>query len=317
MSEREESEFADAGVSGELLPPDLDEGMQAVLAGAESRLPSPFRIAPSFHADRVDEPTARVDEPRAARPTRPRRSRLAQAATVAAAAVLAGGAVVAFNAHRLAAGLIAEQADETKALAKTIDALKARLRAIEGAKPHDELVELRRSVGEIRSNVAASRDLSGALAELAQRVDKLDREENAKADKLNASVEREAIAQTAGLATRIDKLEKTVASAGPAPVPANPPSPPQKHAVSSSRLGPDVSMETTGSIDSPRPILRGYIVLGARDDVALVEGRYGDRAVRRGDFLPGAGRVEEITRANGSWIVLTERGQIVPADRLY
>jgi hypothetical protein len=309
MSEREESEFTEAGVNGELLPPGHGAPMEAGPATAESRLPTPFRIAPEFRTERVDEPPAE-------RPTRPRRSWLGWAATVAASAVLAGGAVVAFNAHRIAAGLIAEQADETKALGKTIDALNTRLRVIESAKSHDELVELRRSISEIRSNVAASRDLSGALAELSQHVDKLDREENAKADNLNVNVERETSVQTAGLAARIGKLEKAVASAA-APAPPNPPSPPQKRSLSPPKLGPDVSMETTGSIDRPRPILRGYIVLGARDDVALVEGRYGDRAVRRGDFLPGAGRVEGITRANGSWIVLTERGQIVPADGLY
>jgi hypothetical protein len=310
MSEREEFEVTEAGVNGELLPPDPDERTQAVPASTESRLPSPFRSAPERRSERVDERAP-------SRPAPPRRSRLASVAIVAAAAVLAGGAFVAFNAHRVAAGLIAEQADETKALVKSVDALNARLSVIESVKSHDELVELRRSIGQVQSNVEASRGLSGALAELSQRVDKLDRQENAKADKLNASVERETSAQTAGLAARIDKLEKVVASAAPAPAPANPPAPPQKPSLPAPKLGPNVSMETTGSIERPRPILRGYIVLGARDDVALVEGRYGDRAVRRGDFLPGAGRVEGITRADGSWIVLTERGQILPAYEPY
>ena len=253
----------------------------------------------------------------ARRPTPSGRSRSAWAAAIAAAGVLAGGAVWALNDHRSQAGLIVEQANETKALAKTIDALNARLNVIENAKSHDELVELRRSVGEIRSNVASSRDLSGALVQLTQRVEKLDRDESAKADKLNERLDREASAQAAELAARIDKLEKkVVASAAPVP-PANPPSPPQKPSLSPAKFGPNVSMETTGSIERPRPVLRGYIVLGARDDVALVEGRYGERAVRRGDFLPGAGRVEGITRAGGSWVVLTEQGQILAADEPY
>src|SRR5208283_4450904 len=98
-------------------------------------------------------------------------------------------------------------ADETKALAKTIDVLNARLNVIESAKSHDELVELRHSVGEIRSNVASSRDLTGTLA---QRVEKLDRDESAKVDKLNERVDRETSAQAAELAARIDRLEKKV-----------------------------------------------------------------------------------------------------------
>ena len=174
---------------------------------------------------------------------------------------------------------------------------------------------MRRSVGEIRSNLSSSHELSAALAQLAQRVERLDRDGSAKVDKLNERVDRETTAQAAELAARIDRLEKkVVASTAPLPAPGNPPAPAQKQSAAPPKLWPNVSMETTGSIDRPRPVLRGYIVLGARDDVALIEGRNGKRAVRRGDFLPGAGRVEGITRAGGSWVVLTEQGQIVAAD---
>jgi hypothetical protein len=72
-------------------------------------------------------------------------------------------------------------------------------------------------------------------------------------------------------------------------------------------------MEPTGSIDRPRPLLRGYIVLDARGDVALVGGRYGEQEVRRGDFLPGAGRVERIELRGGRWTVLTSEGLIASA----
>ena len=316
MSEREvpensEESEPESGEERELLRPDVEAQTEMGSAGFRPRLPVPLLIAATFRAEPIDEPMA-------GRPTPTGRSRFAWAAAIAAAGVLAGGAVWALNDHRSQAGPIAEQANETMALAKTIDALNARLNVIENAKSHDELVELRRSVGEIRSNVASSRDLSGALAQLTQRVEKLDRDESAKADKLNERVDREASAQAAELAARIDKLEKkVVASAAPVPAPANPPSPPQKPSLSPPKFGANVSMETTGSIERPRPVLRGYIVLGARDDVALVEGRYGERAVRRGDFLPGAGRVEGITRAGGSWVVLTEQGQILAADEPY
>ena len=306
----EESE-SEAGAKRDLLPPDVEVEAERRSVGCQPRLPVPVLIAPTFRAEPIGEPMA-------GRPAPSRRSRLAWAAAIAAAGVIAGGAMWALIDHRSQAGLIAEQADETKALSKTIDVLNARLNVIESAKSHDELVELRRSVGEIRSSVASSHDLSGALAQLAQRVEKLDRDESAKVDKLNERVDHETSAQAAELAARIDKLEKkVVASAAPVPAPENPPSPPQKQSLSPPKFGPNVSMETTGAIERPRPVLRGYIVLGARDDVALVEGRYGERAVRRGDFLPGAGRVEAITRAGGSWVVLTEQGQILAADEPY
>ena len=73
-------------------------------------------------------------------------------------------------------------------------------------------------------------------------------------------------------------------------------------------------METTASIERPRPLLRGYIVLDARSDVALIGGRFGEQEVRRGDFLPGAGRVERIEFKGGRWTVLTSEGLIASAD---
>jgi len=72
--------------------------------------------------------------------------------------------------------------------------------------------------------------------------------------------------------------------------------------------------KTTGSIERPRPLLRGYIVLDARNDVALIGGRFGEQEVRRGDFLPGAGRVERIELRSGMWTVLTSEGLIASAD---
>ena len=47
--------------------------------------------------------------------------------------------------------------------------------------------------------------------------------------------------------------------------------------------------------------------------VALVEGRRGIIEVEPGTSLPGAGRVEEIRRQDGRWVVVTTKGMIVPA----
>ena len=73
-------------------------------------------------------------------------------------------------------------------------------------------------------------------------------------------------------------------------------------------------MDGTGSIERPRPLLRGYVVLDARDDVALIGGRYGEREVHQGDFLPGAGRVERIELRGAGWVVTTSAGVIASAD---
>jgi len=255
------------------------------------------------------------DGPGAARSKRFALSRLAVAAAIGLAAFGVGAGVLVMNDHRSQAGVLAQHARETEALARTVDALTARLDAIDNAKAHDELVELRRSVGEIRAGAASSQELGGALAQLSQRVEKLDREASAKVDKLGERFDHEATAQAAELSARIEKLEKKVVVAA-APSPAPPPGAPAqpKQPAVAPRFGANVSMETTGSIERPRPLLRRYVVLGVRDDVALIEGRDGERAVRPGDVLPGAGRVERIEPAGESWVVVTDQGLIGAAE---
>jgi hypothetical protein len=233
---------------------------------------------------------------------RPWASPFALAAAAALAAVVGvGGALIAE--HHEQAKLIAAHASETQSLQHTVNSLAERLNAIESTTPRDDLADLRRSVGELKSNLTSTRELNGVLSQLSQRVDKLDHEESAKVDKLGERVDHEATAVTTELSARLDKLEKKAAA---------PPSPPPP--ASAPKLGPNVSMEPTGSIERPRPLLRSYIVLDASSDVALVGGRFGEREVREGDVLPGAGRVERIVHKEGGWLVLTSQGVIAQAE---
>jgi len=216
------------------------------------------------------------------------------------------------NEHRRQAAVFAERAKETQALAKAVGALGERLSAIENAKSRDELGEIQRSIGEIKPAVPNSKELGDALAQLSKRVDALSRFESTRVEKLGERLDREPSPRVAELSARIQKLEGKVAAAG-APPPA-PPTSPRPSPARPLKLGPNLSMEPTGSIRRPRPLLQGYVVLDARNQVALVEGRYGERAVRPGDYLPGAGRVERIERHAGNWVVLTDQGLIAEAD---
>jgi hypothetical protein len=237
----------------------------------------PAIILPTLQAERTDEL-------RAARPDRFSRSSIALAAAIAFAAFGAGAGALVITDHRRDAALLAEHAHETESLARTVDALAARLSAIDSAKAHDELIELRRSVGEIRSSSASSQELGAALGQLSQRVERLDREESARVDKLGERFGHESGAQVAELSARIENLEKKVVAAAAPPPPPSPPSQPKQPALSP-KFGANVSMETTGSIERPRPLLRRYVVLGVRDDVALIEGRDGQYAVRLAMFF--------------------------------
>jgi hypothetical protein len=235
-------------------------------------------------------------------------SRFPLAATAALAVVIAVAGGLFFE-NREQAKALAERVSETESLAHTIKSLKVRLDAIDTAISSADLASLRQSVGEIKSTVGSTRDFGGALAQLSQRVDKLDREESAKVDKLSERVDHDASALTAGLSTRIDKLEqKIVPPAAPPPQAAQAKLPPARPKFD------NVAMDRTSSIERPRPLLRGYVVLDARDDVALVGGRYGEREVRQGDFLPGAGRVERIELGGAGWVVTTSAGVIASAD---
>ena len=49
------------------------------------------------------------------------------------------------------------------------------------------------------------------------------------------------------------------------------------------------------------------------DGVALVEGRHGIIEIEPGDSLPGIGRIHEIKRQDGHWVVVTPKGLIVSA----
>jgi hypothetical protein len=63
----------------------------------------------------------------------------------------------------------------------------------------------------------------------------------------------------------------------------------------------------------PKPtILDDYVLRRVFDGVALVEGRRGIIEVEPGATLPGAGRIEEIRRQDGRWVVVTQKGLIVP-----
>ena len=234
------------------------------------------------------------------------RRRLGVAAAILAVAAGASGVTLAV-ANRHEAAQAARSAEETQTLAKSVVALAARLDSVEKTKSREAAADFRKAVGDLKS--ASSRDLDSALARVTQRIDALDREQTAKVEKVDRSTDFKA----AEFAARLDKLEKRVASA-PQTVPARPAPQVAGAKAAGPKPGPNVSMEPTGSIRPPveRPVLRGYVVLGARPDAALIGDAWGERAVRIGDFLPGAGRVERIERQGPAWIVQTNAGVIPP-----
>jgi hypothetical protein len=61
------------------------------------------------------------------------------------------------------------------------------------------------------------------------------------------------------------------------------------------------------------PVVEGWVLRSVSDGVALVEGRHGIIEIEPGDSLPGIGRIHEIKRQDGRWVVVTPKGLIVSA----
>ncbi len=154
--------------------------------------------------------------------------------------------------------------------------------------------------GPLRNSIAR---LDAELAALKAAIDTSSKSANAQIVKLGDRFDRleraqaEPAAKLAKLADAVDRIEHgasaardttgsiTVASSRPAAQPARP-------------AGP--------------PVLEGWIVRSVYNGAALIQGRFGGVIeVELGDTLPGLGRIENIKRQDGRWVVVTSRGMIV------
>lgn len=222
-------------------------------------------------------------------------------------------------------------------LSSAADVLKADLNAITGRSAREEQRSATRELGAALTQLTArldqieqsnaerlnklsariDQDSSSRFADLAARLDKLEKraaspaapasgsaEVVARLDKLErkVAVAAASTSEIAGLTTRLNKLEKKAAVAG---IGSATPLPP---------LAPKQLMARTESSaarsDDSGPLLRDYSVENVRDGVAVVDSRYGPQEVAPGDSVPGAGRVLRIERRGGDWFVVTSRGVI-------
>jgi hypothetical protein len=217
----------------------------------------------------------------------------------------------AFYDHSRQAALLAASAQETENFASTLGALKVRLDAIEGSRGREDGGELRKALGEIKAQVTTTREFSAALAQLTARVDRVERDQSARLDKLSEHVERDLPSRFTDIVARLDKLEKKSAPSVIGPVAPSS----VKQAMLPTRGDLSDPSETTGSIEKPRPYLKGYSIADVRDGYAVIESRYGTLSVAPGDFIPGAGRVFRIERHGRAWAVVTSAG-VIASDPL-
>jgi hypothetical protein len=144
---------------------------------------------------------------------------------------------------------------------------------------------------------------------------------------LKSAIENSANAtdrQGARLADRPDHGESTQLETGPKPANSADSIDRTEHRLAAAsgdtiRAAADTRASSTGSrtvaVDtkqpSPAPIVSGWVVRDVYHGAALIQGRAGVVEVLPGDNLPGLGRIQQVTRQDGRWVVVTSRGQIV------
>lgn len=149
----------------------------------------------------------------------------------------------------------------------------------------EEIRALKDSIAQLRANLKAIGDNVAAVR-----------------TGLNASFSS-STAQFAKITEAVEKLERHQAERHAAAA-AAPPQPPSPEATGSIAPAPATKPANPG-------VVEGWVLRKAYRGAALVEGRYGIIEIEPGDHLPGVGRVEEIKRQDGRWVVVTARGLIV------
>jgi hypothetical protein len=213
---------------------------------------------------------------------------LAAGLTLAAAfGAIAGSAGVAglerlFVAAPAAVAVRHESSDEVRVLKDSVAHLKGNVKALSD------------NVAALRSTINLS--TSAANAQFTKISESLDRVEKERAaDRERADRERAAERER----TERERTERRVTTLAPSPEPTG-----SVPAAPAGAIEPKAVTKTS--------VIEGWSLRRAYgSDSALVEGRYGVIEIVPGDHVPGLGRIQEIKRQDGHWVVVTSRGLVV------
>jgi hypothetical protein len=242
--------------------------------------PAPKLAEPSTAIVAFRRPEARAEKPAPAQSRSTRFALLAACVAIAASFGAIGGSlgVAKFGPmmqqQQQEAVSVAKEhtADEIKALKETVAQLRANTKSL-----NDNLAALKTSM--TASNSAQNTQI-GKIAETLDRVEK------------GQTEQRKAVAAAPMTSTTqaVASPETTGSIQQKAPAPLVLGSPP-------STLKP--------------PIVQGWILRRVYDGAALIESRDGIIEVEPGSVVPGLGRVEDIKRQDGRWVMMTSRGLVV------
>jgi hypothetical protein len=175
-----------------------------------------------------------------------------------------------------------------------------------------EVAALRTSLEQVSKHSAAQ---IGKTSDRLDKVEKAQGEPAAKLARLSEVVEklRTAAVATPAAAPVAAAAAVPAASAAPASAAAAPAAPKESTAsVQTANAGPaQVPLPASKPEVARLPTVEGWVLRGAGNGSALIEGRQGVFEVYAGDPIPGLGRIDAIRKQDGRWVVITSRGLIV------
>ena len=173
---------------------------------------------------------------------------------------------------------------------------------------------LKTSLDAVKSETAAS------IAEVAGKLEQMQREREAKLSQLSERLDRIEHQIAGPLATAplgVNSVQGAVTARKQAQIAAALAKPPGEYARGQGTIGgrgdafdPSQNPADPGSRRSMPHLITNWVVRDVYDGIALVESPRGSIEVKPGGTIPGAGTVISIERRGAGWIVITSRGLV-------
>ncbi len=143
-----------------------------------------------------------ADAPPEARRARRTSGRWRAAASLAAVVVIGAAAAAQIN-------VVSAERGQMQALDRRLDSIAAQIHALDASRPRDDLAGLKKSLADIKASAASTHDLGGAVGQLTARVDRLEKDSSSHIDRLD----KDSTQRLAEIAQRLDKLEAKATAA--------------------------------------------------------------------------------------------------------
>jgi hypothetical protein len=230
-----------------------------------------------------------------AAPGRPRMTSLAAMVALAAVAGAVGGALATSVMTQLPVLPVeAATPSDNATLEASVARIDADLQALKSGTDQTS------QPGQIQGQ-GQNQGLDNQTSDRLDRLERAEAESSARIVRLNEATERlrAAVQSTSGIAVPAPAAPRD--SMGSVP-----------QTTGSASSSPARPTTTPPKADSGKlPIVQGWSLRDVSHGVAVIEGRNGFYEVYAGDPIPGLGRVNEIKRQDGRWVVVTSKGLVV------